>query len=365
MAQQGAQSSRLGQHVDGQAEGSPGVTLDRRVFIAAGAGLAGAALLPRVARAQPSNSHTASATATSAPTAPAAAAPAKQGFYPFAIGSIKATAIHDGASSFAPVHELFAPEATDDELNATLRENFHPLDKAPIEFNVLALRMGAETILVDTGFGPGQEGVGQTPANLRAAGIAPESITGIVITHAHGDHFHGLLDAKDELVYPNAKVFISRKEHDFWTGPAPDLGETALPPEAKKAWIDRGKVIFKKIQPKTQLVSPGDKLMGDLELVDTAGHTPGHISVIVTSGSESVVLTGDVMHNRVVMLANPRWTFNLDVNKKDAIKSRLSLFERIASDRLRTFAYHLPWPGLGNIRKQGNGYQWLIEPWAW
>ncbi len=339
-------------------------TLDRRVFLAAGAGLASAALLPRIASAQPSKPQTPAPSAI-APSAATLAAPAKQGFYPFSIGSIKATAIHDGASSFAPVKQLFAPEATDEELNAALRDQYHPLDKAPVEFNVLALRMGAETVLIDTGFGPGQEGVGQTAANLRAAGIAPESITGIIITHAHGDHFHGLLGANDELTYPNAKVFISRKEHDFWTGPTPDLGETKLPPEAKKQWIDRGQAIFKKIQPKLQLVTPGDKLMSDLELIDTAGHTPGHMSVIVTSAGQSAVVAGDVMHNHVVMLANPNWTFNLDIDKKNAVKSRVALFERIASERLRTFAYHLPWPGLGNIRKHGNGYQWLIEPWAW
>ncbi|MBX9737091.1 MAG: MBL fold metallo-hydrolase [Phycisphaerales bacterium] len=350
-------------HVDVQ--GVLGCASTRRSLLAAGAGLAGAAMLPRLASAQPSKPAPSTPDAAKTLPAPAATPAPKQGFHAFTIGSIQAMAIHDGASSFAPVHPMFAPEATVDELNAVLRDHFHPLDKAPIEFNVLALKMGAETILIDTGFGPGQDGVGKTVQNLRAAGIAPESVTGIVITHAHGDHFHGLLNADDSLTYPNAKVFVSRKEHDFWTGATPDLGETALDAKTKAAWIARGQAIFKKIQPKLQLVSPADKLVSGLEFVDTAGHTPGHMSVIVTSGSDSVVVAGDIMHNRVAMLANPRWTFSLDVNKKDAVKSRIAMFERIAGERLRVFAYHLPWPGLGNIRKQGAGFEWMIEPWAW
>jgi glyoxylase-like metal-dependent hydrolase (beta-lactamase superfamily II) len=285
------------------------------------------------------------------------------GFHRFKIGDIEATIIHDGSSKLAPIQPSLAPEAKPDELRAVLTEFYHPLDAANIEFNVLALKIGAETVLIDTGNG-GESGA--TAANLAAAGIKPESVTAIIISHAHADHIFGLVGAGDVPVFPNAKVFMSKIEHDFWTAPTLNLGDSAIPDEWRKAWAERVPKTIAAVKPKLNLVAGGDKLMDAVELIHTPGHTPGHLSIVVRSGNEQVMAMGDLAHNSVIMFAKPHWTIGFDVSKKDAIATRLKMFDRIASERIRILGYHMPWPGLGNIRRTGTeSYQWLNEPWAW
>ena len=285
------------------------------------------------------------------------------GFYRFQIGEIEAVAMHDGSSSLAPIQPAIASEATAEELNTVLREHYHSTQAANIEFNTLALKIGSEVVLIDSG--NGGDGAG-TAANLAAAGIKPESVTAVIISHAHPDHIFGLVGANDALAFPNAKVFMSRLEHDFWMADTIQLGDTAIPEEWKKAWISRVPAVIKAVKPKLNLVAGGESLMSALELIHTPGHTPGHLSVAIRSGKDQLMAMGDLAHNSVVMFAKPAWTIGFDVSKKDAIATRLKMFDRIAGERMRVFGYHMPWPGLGNIRRVGaDSYQWLHESWAW
>jgi glyoxylase-like metal-dependent hydrolase (beta-lactamase superfamily II) len=333
--------------------------LGRRSFMQLSAMFAGAAVLP---------SHAALRSGTAGRRLESADAPASPngqqgaGYYRFKIGEIEAIALHDGASSLAPIQPAIASEATATELTTLLNEHYHPTDAATIQFNTLALKLGGETVLIDAGNG-GESG---TALNLAAAGIKPESVTGIIISHAHPDHIFGMVKENDALAFPNAKVFMTKIEHDFWSADTIALGDTAIPDEWRKAWTSRVPAILKAIKPKLNLVAGGDRLMDALELIHTPGHTPGHLSVAIRSGTQGLMAMGDLAHNHVVMFAQPRWTIGFDVSKKDAIATRLKMFDRIASDRMRVFGYHMPWPGLGNIRRVGAGsYQWLLESWAW
>jgi len=285
------------------------------------------------------------------------------GFHRFAIGAFEAIAINDGGMVVSPIQPTFAPEATPEELTAALAKAFHPLDRASLEINVLCVRMGKETVLFDTGNGPAA--ANRLIPNLSAAGIEPSTVTAVVLSHAHPDHIAGGLDASGKPAFANARWIVNKAEHDFWTGPSPAAPDFALGADAMRGMAAGAQKVFAAIKGKMELVKGGDKVLNGLELIDTPGHTAGHTSAIISSGSDQLAAMGDLAHNHVVMFANPAWTIGFDSDKKAAVASRVKMFDRLAADRVRVFGYHMPWPGLGHVRKDGAGFEWVIEPWAW
>lgn len=96
--------------------------------------------------------------------------------------------------------------------------------------NVALLRREELVVLVDAGSGsaPSPFGVaGKVPELLRVVGTSPEEITHVVLTHAHGDHLGGLLTTEGRPVFPNAKVVLSRQEHEFWSQSLSEIISTA------------------------------------------------------------------------------------------------------------------------------------------
>ena len=336
------------------------------------AGIAAAgAMLPRATRAG-ERAPLALSEPLGKPTAPAAAPPAQPpGFYRFKIGGLSAVVLSDGFAKIGPIHPMFAAEANSkDEVDRTLEMNFHPTDAVNVEFNVLCVKIGPEIILIDSGSGSGAKGTtGKLAGNLAAAGIRPEQITAVVVSHAHGDHISGLVDG-ERLTYPNARIFMNKVEHDFWAG-SPDLATSRLGADQRKGMIAGAQRTLAQVKPKLELVKGGDKIVGGLELVDTPGHTPGHLTVIIADGKDQLVAIGDLAHNHVIMFDRPSWTVAFDVDPKMAAETRKKMFERFTADRARILAYHLPWPGLGHISSLGHrprmesGYAWVIEPWSW
>ena len=177
--------------------------------------------------------------------APALKGPQAGGYYRFAIGEIEAIVISDGGLSFQPIQPTWAPEASKEELEGMLRSAFLPTDRLNLDVNTLLLKIGGELILVDSGagglFGPS---LGKQRERLSAAGVAPAQVTGVVLTHAHGDHFGGLLDGDGKQAFPNAAYFASKTEIDYWTGADPDMSKLRLPEENKKVFAANAKRYF-------------------------------------------------------------------------------------------------------------------------
>src|SRR5262249_50461295 len=98
---------------------------------------------------------------------------------------------------------------------------------------------------------------------------------------------------------------------------------------------------------------------------DTAGHTPGHISVHISSGSEEMLLTGDVVVNSAVSFLHPEWPFGFDLDVPLATKARMAFLDRAAADKTLVGSYHLPVPGFGHVVREGSGYRWLPGDWQW
>jgi len=123
--------------------------------------------------------------------------------------------------------------------------------------------------------------------------------------------------------------------------------------------------VFGVIGKKVELVKGGDRVIEGLELIDTPGHTAGHMSVVISDGDERVAAMGDLAHDHVIMFANPAWTVAFDADKAAAVATRKRMFDRFAADRTRVFGYHMPWPGLAHVRRMGEGFEWVPEAWSW
>lgn len=324
------------------------IAVSRRGVMALAGTAAAAAVLP------------ASAAAAAIPAQPADARPEPARFYPFKIGSLDAWSFNDGGGEFGPVHPTFAPEAKPEEVQAVLRDALEPTDKLRFYFNILLVRAGKELVLFDTGNG----GDARLLPAMRAAGLSPAQVTAIIISHAHGDHINGLTDPTGVPIFPDARVFISKAEHDFWTAANPDLASLRMPEDRKKGMVANAQKVLAAVKNKIEIVKPGDKILDAIELLDGSGHTPGHMPAIVRDGNDQLVAMADMAHNHVIMFAKPEWTVIFDADPKAAVVARKRLFDRFAADRVRLLGYHMPWPGLGRIGKHADSFWWQIEPWA-
>lgn len=320
-------------------------------------GLAGAAaFLPSLVARADDAASTAPNTAAPAGSAPSLAG-AQAGYYRFTIGEFEAVALDDGGFG-GPLTEAPWPTGNREKLASDLATAFLPNDRFALPFNVLLVRMGAELVLIDTGCGPlyGPTN-GRLASRLAAIGIKPEQINAVFLSHVHGDHFGGLLDAQTNApVFTNAQHFINRREFEFWTGNTPDL--TAIPEKSRAV----AQNCLNALKGRWQFIAPGDKLLAGLEIIDAPGHTPGHIAFQFSSGNAQLLHFVDIVHHHAISFANPEVPIAYDVLPQVAVATRKRLLDRAASDRTRLFGAHMPFPALGYVRKIGDHYEHVIEP---
>jgi glyoxylase-like metal-dependent hydrolase (beta-lactamase superfamily II) len=221
--------------------------------------------------------------------------------------------------------------------------------------NATLAKIGDDLVLIDAGSGPNfQPTAGKLSQNLEAAGIDPEKIAKVVFTHGHADHLWGALDDfEDEARFPNATYVIPAAEWDFWT--APDTPERV--PDWLKGMARGSARVLKKIEAKVERRRSGETVAPGLTYVDTAGHTPGHMAVMVESGTERLLVGGDVLANPVVSFRRPDWPFGSDLDRDAGAMTRKRLLDRLAGDRIPFIGFHLPWPGIGRVARDGTAYR--------
>ena len=320
--------------------------LDRRTLLRAGATAAGAAAL---APAIPALAH-----------APQAGKRSQPGFYRFKLGTIEITVVSDGMLAF-PAETLWGDRAED--ARGLLTSTFQPPSPVGLQLNTILVNTGDKLVLIDAGGGIDgkfQKTAGALPANLAAAGYAPGDIDQILITHGHSDHLWGISDLKNEsLLFPSAEFVASETEVKFWN--APELTakvSSTLKPEVTRANL-------KLASPRLRLIKAGAEVVPGVTTFDTAGHTPGHMSVHISSGSEEILLTGDVVVDTAIGFLHPEWAFGFDLDVPLATKARIAFLDRAVADKTLVGSYHLPFPGFGHVVREGSGYRWLPADWQW
>jgi glyoxylase-like metal-dependent hydrolase (beta-lactamase superfamily II) len=271
------------------------------------------------------------------------------GFYRTTLGDFEVTVLNDGTLDL-PVDKLLKqpPEKT----NAALGKSFQ---KVPLQTSVngFLINTGSKLVLIDTGaaslFGPT---LGQLLGNLKASGYKPEQVDEILITHMHGDHVGGLA-SNEQRVFPNAIVRAGKLDADYYLNPA-NLDKASG--EAKDNF--QGPMVS--INPyvkagKFQPIVANSELVPGIKSYFNGGHTPGHITYVVESKGQKLVLLGDLLHVQAVQFDDPNVGISFDSDSKVAISERKEAFAAAAKEGYLIGAAHLSFPGLGHVRGNGKG----------
>lgn len=282
----------------------------------------------------------------------------------FRIGEFEATVLSDGALPLGdPAQSFLGVEAG--EIRRMLTENFLPPGAATLAQNALVLNTGRQLVLFDTGMGDSMgeasrmfgSTTGQLLRNMRAAGIDPAQIDMVIATHAHCDHIWALVDANGNRNFPNAQVAIAEADLRYWTDDANKRG-----PDFMTAFIDGARKNLAPYRDRMVMVRDGQEVIPGVTAVAAPGHTVGHHCYIISSGDRIVMNTGDLAHHQLLLLRRPGLEFSFDTDPKLSAVTRTRLLDRIARDRYAILSYHFPWPGLGHVLREGEGYGWLPAP---
>jgi glyoxylase-like metal-dependent hydrolase (beta-lactamase superfamily II) len=231
-----------------------------------------------------------------------------------------------------------------------------------LQINTILVNTGDKLVLIDAGCGVDkfQNTNGRLLGNLASAGYAPGDIDMILFTHCHFDHLWGISDGKNaSLLFPSAEFVASETEVAFWS--APDLvGKVSAKQQPLVTQAN-----LKLASPRLRLIKAGAEVAPGVTTFDTAGHTPGHMSVHISSGREEMLLTGDVVVDTAIGFQHPEWAFGFDLDVPLATKARMAFLDRAAADKTLVGSYHLPFPGFGHVVREGSGYRWLPADWQW
>lgn len=193
-------------------------------------------------------------------------------------------------------------------------------DGMPSSISAYLIKTNGKTILFDAGLGPSRNG--QLLNELSKINVTPEQIDYVYITHFHGDHIGGMLNADGEKVFTNAEVYVSRLEKESDLG----KGEQAVK-------------MFEKYGDKIHVFNFGDKLPEDVLAIDAVGHTPGHTAF----QKGNLLIIGDLMHALALQLKYPEYCPNFDGDKEKAIASRKRILEYAKTNGLTISGMHLPY----------------------
>jgi len=315
-----------------------------------------AAGLAACSRGADSSKPPADATATpSATTSTPAPAAQSEAIKPFTIGDLAAVALRDGALEFPNDNQIFGVGHTPDEVAAVLSAGGAPTDKLHLGLQPLLVKTTDRVLLFDTGagtnFGPT---AGQLLTALAEAGVDPKSVTDIFISHVHGDHVGGLVDAQGALVFPAATIHLSAPEWAFLSGMNDET--------ARNVGIKNYTPFMSAINPRVAKFVPDSQIIPDLvKAVEIRGHTPGHSGYLITSGESSLLYIGDTMHHYLISVQKPEWPMSFDLDAETGAASRSALLEQSAARGQRLYAVHFPFPGIGKIEQRDGGYVWVPE----
>lgn len=272
--------------------------------------------------------------------------------YRFMIGKYEVTTILDGAVQLDGPHPIFGQNTEAADVQALAEANFLPPTRMEIGFTQTVVNTGSEVILFDAGNGAGRRpNAGHLRKRLAAAGIAPEQVDVVALTHFHGDHIGGLTE-EDGIAFPNARYVIGQAEYDFWTNE--DL--KSQDGMAKRYDLVQAKVV--PLAEKATFIAPGASVASGIEAIDSHGHTPGHISYHIESEGERLLVMGDVCNHYIVSMQRPDWHVRFDMDKEGAVAARMKVLGMLAADRIPFVGYHMPYPAVGYVEAMGEGFRY-------
>ncbi len=272
----------------------------------------------------------------------------------FKVGSIEVTTVYDGGI-LRDHNPAFVKNASVDDVKAALKKAGMPDDKLPNTYTVTIVKVGGKTVMFDAGNAAGRPDVGKLRENAKAAGIDLAKLDAIAVTHFHPDHIFGLMTKENGQIYANTQIIVPENEYKFWADP----GVIAKLPKNRQGIAKRVQATMTSWKNLAK-GSSGKEIVPGVTAVDTAGHTPGHTSYLVSGGGGQLMVMGDVTNVPAFNLVNPGWHIMFDQDANLAEANRRKLFDRAIADKLVCTGYHWGMPGAGTLAKDGNSY--VLKP---
>ena len=280
--------------------------------------------------------------------------------YALKVGAIDVLVVSDGVLSLPGA--MLGHNVDPAVRAAWLEDMFLPPDVLEWALNVVVVRSGGRTILIDVGIGmefPDLPRAEKLAQRLKAAGIDPASVTDVVLTHLHVDHIGGLLaDGLRGRLRPDVPIHLAATEAKFWV--SPDFSRNAfggfpdLLRSAEERFVDRYRSQLRPFEAEYE-VAPG------VVVHRTGGHTPGHSVVRLASGGDRLTFLGDAVFPN--HFDRPDWYNAFDHDPEEAVRVRVRLLRELAATREPLVAAHLSFPSVGRVAVAGDVFRFVPATW--
>ncbi|QIB35924.1 MBL fold metallo-hydrolase [Ancylobacter pratisalsi] len=245
-----------------------------------------------------------------------------------------------------------------------LNDMFLPTEAFDWALNVVVVRSGEQTILVDAGLGLDPDlnlpRAGQLIKRLAAVGIDLATVTDVILTHMHMDHVGGLLiDGVKDRLRPDLRIHVAAAEVEFWK--APDFSHVNMPAGFPDALRVTAKRFAKEYESHLRLFDQEAEVAPGVVVSRTGGHTPGHSVVRVASGDDRLMFAGDAVF--AVGFEHPEWYNGFEHDPEEAARVRIRLLKELATTGSSLVATHLPFPSVGHVAVEGDHFRWVPVFW--
>jgi glyoxylase-like metal-dependent hydrolase (beta-lactamase superfamily II) len=278
------------------------------------------------------------------------------GIYHRRVGDILVTAISDGYLDVPldVIRNLPVKEA-----EGVLAANCRPL--APrCSVNTFVVRSGDRLALIDTGSGDTMgPTLGWLPKNLQRAGVDPAKIESILLTHMHPDHSNGLTNDAGEPLFPECELVLHEEEVIHWHD---DARMARVPERQAVRYFQGARFQYAPYRKRARQFRSGEVFPG-ITAIPIPGHTPGHTAYLISSGSESLFIWGDIVHLPDLQIAHPEVCMEFDSDAAAAAATRQRVFDMAATDKLLLAGMHLHFPAFSYLVRDRAGYRLLPESW--
>ncbi len=267
----------------------------------------------------------------------------------FRVGNLECIAVRDSIEP-GVVRELI-PDIDDPAVAQVFARRGWPTGDISFDFLALFVRSGQHRIVIDVGWGPcSDQHESRFLQILGEAGVMPEEVTQVILTHLDLDHAGGILDGQGGLAFPNARHVMAEEVLTAYTS---DRIQALLTPSDAAAYREMATLL----SGRTLLTQGDTEVLPGIRVLPAPGHRIGHVAVELVSGGHTLLHLADtVLHPAVI--EHPDWRTGFDSVQETIRATRHRLFDRAAKSNALVFFSHTPFPGLGSIRREGTDWRW-------